>query len=678
MSAVDQLYRSSVLYENSPPTTNTLWSNFNYSTAENLYGSNVLLYTGLIPSTNPLSGSGSGDGAKYSVDGIDIIEKLDKQQLNTVEDSFFAFSHPRMTYIIPGFNITLWSKDSSGNYTVIIPQEFYDIFYYENEQRYVIYFNKKYLPIYSNGALDNPSYAPSITCYRYCGPKGIENIPGGTGSQGLQGSSGPQGQIGPTGPGGGGGGGLQGPQGSQGAQGTQGTQGSQGLQGFQGTQGLQGLQGRQGTQGLQGLQGRQGTQGLQGLQGRQGTQGFDGTQGIQGFQGTGTQGPQGATGSGGGGGSLSGTNYIYVAADGTDTQNATELQAAYDAAKLMTPSVTNRITIVCGPGYYNFGTSTFTMDTQYIDLVSLDGNRSVVFNATYNVSVPVEGSISITANDVFVKGVDVQTKAFTIAGLLNLLRVENCKGGDFSFGSGPGVDVPGTFTNCQAGVSSFATAGSASGTFTNCQAGVGSFGYATTASGTFTDCQGGNDSFGGGNTVGSIGSGTFTNCQAGDFSFGSFVASGTFTNCQAGDFSFGYGNTASGTFTECQAGILSFAGSGGTASGTFTGCIGDDRSFGSGSTASLGDGDASGTFTNCQAGDFSFGGNGGTASGIFTYCIGGDGSFGGNDSLTPESGTLSGKLYYCRLTLGTFQSPTVGGKIVLGIDGNDDIINQTA
>jgi hypothetical protein len=61
------------------------------------------------------------------------------------------------------------------------------------------------------------------------------------------------------------------------------------------------------------------------------------------------------------------------------------------------------------------------------------------------------------------------------------------------------------------------------------------------------------------------------------------------------------------------------------------------------------------------------------ASGTFTNCVGGPESFGGN-----ISSTLTGKLFYCRLTSGTFQTPTSGGKIVLCIDGNNDIVNQSS
>jgi hypothetical protein len=62
---------------------------------------------------------------------------------------------------------------------------------------------------------------------------------------------------------------------------------------------------------------------------------------------------------------LSGTQYITVYAKGTDIENATELQAAYNTAKTMNPLSTNRITIIAAPGNYNFDSSYFTMDREY-------------------------------------------------------------------------------------------------------------------------------------------------------------------------------------------------------------------------------------------------------------------------------------------------------------------------
>ena len=331
---------------------------------------------------------------------------------------------------------------------------------------------------------------------------------------------------------------------------------------------------------------------------------------------------------------LGGTQYVFVAADGTDVQNAAELQAAYVTAQGMSPSITNRITVIAAPGSYNFNSANFIMNTDYIDLVSLDGNRSIVFNGS--------NTIEITANDVFVRGVDVGTLNFTIANSLTLLRVENCIGGDQSFGSG--VTVRGTFTDCQGGDDSFGGGGGkANGTFTNCTGANYSFGSGgDIIKGRFTNCQGGDYSFGGG---GGIINGTFTSCIGGDYSFGGSTGNviGTFTSCTGGDYSFGGSGTASGVFNSCQGAFGSFGGDGGIASGTFTDCTGDKASFG---------------------------GGGGTASGTFNSCIGGVEAFGGG------GGTLSGFLYYCRLTSGLFQTVSFGGRTVLCIDGNNNQNNQ--
>ena len=351
---------------------------------------------------------------------------------------------------------------------------------------------------------------------------------------------------------------------------------------------------------------------------------------------------------------LGGTQYVFVAANGTDLQNAAELQAAYVTAQGMSPSITNRITVIAAPGSYNFSTANFVMNTDYIDLVSLDGNKSIVFNGS--------NTIEITTNDVFVRGVDVGTLNFTIANSLNLLRVENCSGGDYSFG-GDGGTASGTFTDCSGGDESFGGYNLANGTFTNCSGGETAFGGSGgIASGTFTDCTGGGDSFGGGS---GNADGVFNSCTGGDSSFGTGgTADGTFTNCTGGDYSFGGdGGTADGTFTDCTGGFDSFGGGGGTAYGTFTDCSGGNGSFGAFGTAG-------GIFNNCTGGKNSFGSEG-TASGVFNSCIGGDRAFGGGGG-----GTLSGFLYYCRLTSGTFLTVSVGGRTVLCIDGNNNQNNQ--
>lgn len=252
------------------------------------------------------------------------------------------------------------------------------------------------------------------------------------------------------------------------------------------------------------------------------------------------------------------------------------------------------------------------------------------------VPVPAASTISVTANDVFIKGVDVLQKQFKIGNNLGLLRVENCLGGDNSFSNN----------------------GVASGTFVNCTAGNNSFGgNGGIASGTFIDCIAIYNSFGAGGEA----SGTFINCRANGNSFGdNGVASGTFTNCVVdGNGAFGRQGTASGIFTNCTAGDDAFGGNG-MANGTFINCTAGNRSYGY---------DAVGTFINCIGGDQSFAYNG-TASGTFNNCIGGNNSFGG----LPSVGTLTGKLYYCRLTSGSFQTLTGTGLMRACVDGNDVFI----
>ncbi len=343
-----------------------------------------------------------------------------------------------------------------------------------------------------------------------------------------------------------------------------------------------------------------------------------------------------------------GTNYILVKADGTDVENATELQAAYTLATTMSPSATNRITIVASPGNYNFETSTFTMNTQFIDLVSLDGNRSIIFNSSNSA-----GTISITTNNTFIRGVNVLTKSFKISSGLNLLRVENCQGGDNSFGyvdNGATLTINGTFVDCVAGNNSFGhrpnIGGNSqinlniNGTFINCTADNNSFGYnANSQAGSPTNLI--------------FNNAKFTNCKAGNNSFGAHVSP---TNGSVLQFNFS-------EFTDCKSGVESFGytNAGGTIQSTlnltiFENCIAGDNSFGSCENEFR-------IFKNCQGGFNSFGSDG-TVGGIFTNCLGGFNSFG-----------TGGKLYRCQLTFGEFQTPTGSGKIVLGIDGNDDVIN---
>ena len=269
---------------------------------------------------------------------------------------------------------------------------------------------------------------------------------------------------------------------------------------------------------------------------------------------------------------LEGTQYSYVAGNGTPTENATELQTAYNLAKTIVGlSATNRFKIIVGTGKYEF-VGQFLIDTQYIDFVSLTGDADVEFT----------NGINVTANNVFLKGLKTSnTTAFNIGNNLNLLVCDTCVGGNNSFGGNTFSMVTGTFNNC----------------------------------------VGGNQSFGGNLASGS--SGTFNNCVAGSQSFGgtSTSATGIFNNCESLGASFGHINIASGTFNNC---------------------IGGNSCFG---VVAI----ASGTFNNCVGGSNSFGGTG---------------------------GTLTGKLFYCRLTSGTFQTVSSGGRTYYCVDGNGNPNNQ--
>jgi hypothetical protein len=381
-----------------------------------------------------------------------------------------------------------------------------------------------------------------------------------------------------------------------------------------------------------------------------------------------------------------GTNWSFVYGNGSHTANATQLQNAYTSAKTKTPngsplSATNRFTIIVGSGYYSFS-SNFLVDTNFIDIVSLTGNCDVIFNGV--------GTLVNSVTNVFLKGIDVGTKNFSLtsANPSSVNICENCKGGEFSFGYN--IAIAGTFKNCVGGDLSFGggSSGTASGTYTDCVGTTSSFGgFGGIASGNFTNCTGGQYSFGGG---GGTASGVFTNCTGTNYSFaggGSGIASGTFINCNGLSESFGGGSlgNSSGTFQKCIGGNLSFGGDG-TASGTFNNCVGGNYSFGGDNGSG---GVASGTFNNCVGGDNSYGESifgvssptlnncvGGTNSfgvsafsGKASYCIGGSGSF-------ASAGTLRGQLYWCRLTSGTFATISSGGRTIYCIDGSNNTNNQ--
>lgn len=474
----------------------------------------------------------------------------------------------------------------------------------------------------------------------------------------------------------------------------------------------------------------------------------------------------------GGGGGLEGSRYVYVAANGTPTENAAELQAAYTLAKtkkleetvpgpdiqdgtadyfmnstnflsgsnlpiyptgpaqvLVThgmgtetinieifssdPNVLvfnvvsyniynvssfqvltttlERSTVIIAPGYYNF-TTDLILDGQNVNLVSLDGETSVIFSGT--------GTIYVSVNNVYIKGIDVKSKNFTIAGNLGNIIIEKCKGGDFSFGGDPTygsnpLTVSGTFIDCIGANYSFGNRGIASGTFINCTGGTYSFGGYNSAGGTFKNCTGDYGSFGGNG----VASGVFIECTTGNSAgFGtSGNASGTFTRCLSSN-GFGTNGTASGQFYYCVDNYGGF-GKDGNDYGQYYHCKGGSAAFGGAESQPSNSG---GYYYYCKGGTLSFGGasnftsGSAFAGGVYVHCIGDDYSFAGWDvaSATYTSnftgtasycrgsakafwGITNGKLLFCSTTdsFNTSNASSSGGKIVYGIDGLFNTVN---
>jgi hypothetical protein len=271
---------------------------------------------------------------------------------------------------------------------------------------------------------------------------------------------------------------------------------------------------------------------------------------------------------------IKGDAFIFVQGNSTGYTNALELQRAYNAAKNMNPngaakSATNRVTIVVAPGVYTFGGSRFTLNTQFIDIVSMTGNRDV----------NIDGVI-VTADNVYIRGVKcghgvastdyLPVNQFKVSTNLNNLKCENCEGGKESFASK--AVCSGTYIDCAGGEGSFggsSAAGVASGTFIRCITTSRGFGgFLGTCSGVLYDCIN-NEGMG----FGACGtcSGTLYRCiEKGNISFGGYypgATTGTFSgkayNCKAASDAFGsasltgklyYCTLTSGVFRNVSAG----------------------------------------------------------------------------------------------------------------------------
>jgi hypothetical protein len=277
---------------------------------------------------------------------------------------------------------------------------------------------------------------------------------------------------------------------------------------------------------------------------------------------------------------LSGSNYIFLEANGTPTQNGLSLSASYELAKTVPPSPTNKFSILAGPGQY-FLDQDFLLDTEYLDVISLTGEKDAYITGS--------GTIFVNANNITVRGIDVDTKNFTIINSFPNTIIKNCKGGDESFGGSPipvtgsqfpGYTIASKFIDCEGGDRSFAGFGSAYGTFINCIGGNNSFG--DWCNGTFTNCVGGDYSFG---YTYDIEGGTIENCTAGAFSFapnGNINTLASLKNCTGGQNSFAQGiSTITGLISGCRLTLGSFNTSNvdGPNGGRLANCINGDNTI---------------------------------------------------------------------------------------------------
>jgi hypothetical protein len=288
-----------------------------------------------------------------------------------------------------------------------------------------------------------------------------------------------------------------------------------------------------------------------------------------------------------GSGSLEGTQYVFVKGDGTPEENGLELQTAYAEAKLMEGSLVATITVIVAPGIYRL-TEKLVLDNNNVNLVSLTGNDDVILDLTPdnfytgNVDLSLIGGPNdlevindpITDVDIsmsnfyfdinpvlsiesscYVKGIrSAEYNSLTFFTVISILfpgnetqfyplpidvapsifpTVENCKGGNLSFGTNvleygkilnmlppDGKSINGIFINCEGLIGAFGLLcnSSQNSKYENCKSGFGGFFLRSIGNvdATFNNCIGGNSSF----VFEGSASGVFNNCTGGLQSFG--------------------------------------------------------------------------------------------------------------------------------------------------------------
>jgi hypothetical protein len=256
------------------------------------------------------------------------------------------------------------------------------------------------------------------------------------------------------------------------------------------------------------------------------------------------------------------------------------------------------------PGTYTI-TSTFAIDTSYVDIVSNSGNP---YDTIITCSTATVATATQTADDVKISNVtfkhtlgttgcyaflmsaaDNSTSVYSNVHFRNSAAAPylsesmystttlggywyNCKADNYAFRCADGIDMSANMYDCTAGKRSFfgdnnnnaSGTGKLTGYLVRCVGGDESFAscalFGSEISGTLVDCIGGNTSF----AVGKPISGTLIRCFGGDNSFagttdtyyGSVTSSGLLIDCFAGNGNnYAMGNAScvqSGRFIRCK------------------------------------------------------------------------------------------------------------------------------
>jgi len=106
-----------------------------------------------------------------------------------------------------------------------------------------------------------------------------------------------------------------------------------------------------------------------------------------------------------------GTNYVYISANGTDAENGSLLVAEYAEAITKTPnglplSETNRYTILLAPGKFNLP-SPLSLTAEYVDLVSITGQKDVFITSSSTPLIVLTDNIKLVGLSVYEYDLDI-------------------------------------------------------------------------------------------------------------------------------------------------------------------------------------------------------------------------------------------------------------------------------